>query len=264
MHINPGRHTGIPEFERASWEAKGNEEMARYYEDRIVMLKDAARLAKETGLSEARVEESLMAQQKLSRETEDLRKQAAAVDEAKRKAPGLAQTQKELEIATLRSRGRNRQADKLQESLDMETDVVRFTEAGASPAMAREVYRLLFPFMQNPICQQRLASEDATTPTKKAGKIYAYRNYVFQNELIEGIHIIDNADPAQPLKGAIFNSGSTQLLFYACQRSGRTRFAGSERWRWIFQGRGDRGRGEAESDKRERDAGLRPRWFRET
>ena len=77
------------ERERASWEAKGNEEMARYYEDRIVMLKDAARLAKETGLSEARVEESLMAQQKLSRETEDLRKQAAAVDEAKRKAPGL-------------------------------------------------------------------------------------------------------------------------------------------------------------------------------
>ena len=79
------------------------------------------------------------------------------------------------------------------------------------------------PVYAKPDMPTTLASEDATTPTKKAGKIYAYRNYVFQNELNEGIHIIDNADPAQPLKVAIFNSGSTQLLLYACQRSGRTR-----------------------------------------
>ncbi|MEP7257372.1 MAG: hypothetical protein ABI687_03270 [Flavitalea sp.] len=36
--------------------------------------------------------------------------------------------------------------------------------------------------------------------TKKAGKIYAYRNYIFQNELNEGIHIIDNSNPSQPHK----------------------------------------------------------------
>ncbi|MBC8033174.1 MAG: hypothetical protein H7Y03_03450 [Chitinophagaceae bacterium] len=36
--------------------------------------------------------------------------------------------------------------------------------------------------------------------TVKAGKIYAYGNYIFQNELNEGIHIIDNSNTAQPVK----------------------------------------------------------------
>jgi hypothetical protein len=35
--------------------------------------------------------------------------------------------------------------------------------------------------------------------TTKAGKIYAYGNYIFQNELYEGIHIIDRSQ-AQPKK----------------------------------------------------------------
>ena len=36
--------------------------------------------------------------------------------------------------------------------------------------------------------------------TVKAGKIYAYRNYLFQVEQNEGIHIIDNFDPKQAHK----------------------------------------------------------------
>ncbi len=43
----------------------------------------------------------------------------------------------------------------------------------------------------------------ATLPpqaTIKAGKIYAYGNYIFQNDLNTGIHIIDNAVPANPKK----------------------------------------------------------------
>lgn len=31
-------------------------------------------------------------------------------------------------------------------------------------------------------------------PTVEAGKIYAYGNYIFQNDLNTGIHIIDNKD----------------------------------------------------------------------
>ena len=43
----------------------------------------------------------------------------------------------------------------------------------------------------------------ATVPpqaTTKAGKIYAYGNYIFQNDLNTGIHIIDNAAPGNPKK----------------------------------------------------------------
>lgn len=36
--------------------------------------------------------------------------------------------------------------------------------------------------------------------TVKAGKIYAYGNYIFQNDINTGIHIIDNSTPSQPHK----------------------------------------------------------------
>jgi len=38
--------------------------------------------------------------------------------------------------------------------------------------------------------------------TTKAGKIYAYSNYIFQNDINKGIHIIDNSIPANPRKVA--------------------------------------------------------------
>jgi hypothetical protein len=42
-------------------------------------------------------------------------------------------------------------------------------------------------------------------PTEKAGKIYAYGNYIFQNDLNKGIHIIDNTDRLHPQKIAFLN-----------------------------------------------------------
>lgn len=35
-------------------------------------------------------------------------------------------------------------------------------------------------------------------PLRKPGKIYVYGNYLLVNELSEGIHVIDNSDPAAP------------------------------------------------------------------
>ena len=43
---------------------------------------------------------------------------------------------------------------------------------------------------------------EATRPVTNAGKIYVYGNYIFQNEINQGVHIIDNSDPAQPVKKA--------------------------------------------------------------
>jgi hypothetical protein len=37
-------------------------------------------------------------------------------------------------------------------------------------------------------------------PTENAGKIYAYRNYILQNEQYKGFHIIDNSNPGDPQK----------------------------------------------------------------
>ena len=45
-------------------------------------------------------------------------------------------------------------------------------------------------------------TKEAPQPTAKAGKIYAYGNYVFQNDQQKGIHIIDNAVPASAHKVA--------------------------------------------------------------
>lgn len=43
---------------------------------------------------------------------------------------------------------------------------------------------------------------EASRPVTNAGKIYVYGRYIFQNEQNEGIHIIDNSDPAHPEKKA--------------------------------------------------------------
>lgn len=41
-------------------------------------------------------------------------------------------------------------------------------------------------------------------PTEQPGKIYAYQNFIFQNDLYTGIHIIDNKDQ-NPVKIAFLN-----------------------------------------------------------
>lgn len=42
-------------------------------------------------------------------------------------------------------------------------------------------------------------------PTENAGKIYVYQHYILQNEQYKGIHIIDNANPAHPVKIAFLS-----------------------------------------------------------
>ena len=43
-------------------------------------------------------------------------------------------------------------------------------------------------------------SVEAMKPTLQAGKIYAWQNFIFQNDLFTGIHIIDNKDRNHPKK----------------------------------------------------------------
>jgi hypothetical protein len=48
-------------------------------------------------------------------------------------------------------------------------------------------------------------SVEPEKPTVMAGKIYAYQNYIFQNDLYSGIHIIDNSNRDNPVKVAFLN-----------------------------------------------------------
>ena len=57
------------------------------------------------------------------------------------------------------------------------------------------------PIYATPDQLKPVAIEDPR-PTEKAGKIYVYQQYILQNEQYEGIHIIDNSDPAEPVKKA--------------------------------------------------------------
>lgn len=41
---------------------------------------------------------------------------------------------------------------------------------------------------------------ESPKPTEKAGKIYAYNNYIFQNDVNKGIHVIDNSQAGNPNK----------------------------------------------------------------
>ena len=48
-------------------------------------------------------------------------------------------------------------------------------------------------------------SVEGARSTQKAGKIYAYNNYIFQNDVNKGVHIIDNSQPDNPQKVAFIN-----------------------------------------------------------
>ena len=53
---------------------------------------------------------------------------------------------------------------------------------------------------------------EVARPPDRLGRVYLYENYVFLNEKNEGIHIIDNTDPASPVNlGFIRIPGNTDL-----------------------------------------------------
>lgn len=55
------------------------------------------------------------------------------------------------------------------------------------------------PVYASPDAANAIATE-AARPTLKPGKIYAYGSYLFQVEQNEGIHVVNNSNPAQARK----------------------------------------------------------------
>ncbi len=52
----------------------------------------------------------------------------------------------------------------------------------------------------------------AARPPDRIGRVYLYEGYIFLNEVNEGIHVIDNADPTEPVNiGFIQIPGNTEI-----------------------------------------------------
>ena len=67
------------------------------------------------------------------------------------------------------------------------------------PAGSVEAY---VPIYAQAVVAEQIAVEQPRT-TIKAGKIYAFGSFIYQNEENKGIHIINNTDPSHPVKTAI-------------------------------------------------------------
>ena len=53
---------------------------------------------------------------------------------------------------------------------------------------------------------------EVARPPDRLGRVYLYQNYVFLNEVNEGIHVIDNSDPTTPVNlGFIRVPGNTEI-----------------------------------------------------
>src|SRR5689334_6662760 len=61
-----------------------------------------------------------------------------------------------------------------------------------------EVYVPIYAQLSGP----ETISLESPQPTVKAGKIYAYGSYIFQNDINSGVHIIDNSMHGNPKKVA--------------------------------------------------------------
>lgn len=120
---------------------KGNKSLKATFEDRLAVMERTADLAEKLGISEERAAEAILRQNKIIRETEELRKNTQTPEQK----ADMAATKERAAIAQLRSRGKNKEADKRQQALDMkdhEADLIRqgFTPEDAA-AMAKSGQR---------------------------------------------------------------------------------------------------------------------------
>ncbi len=59
---------------------------------------------------------------------------------------------------------------------------------------------------------KKLTVNNESRPVEKAGKIYVVGNYIFQNDIGKGIHVIDNTDPVHARRVAFWAlPGNTEL-----------------------------------------------------
>ena len=62
-----------------------------------------------------------------------------------------------------------------------------------------QTYRIATPLTPDLVAfKEEAVAVTEPVPIEQSGKIYAYKNYVFVNDLYRGFHILDNSDPSAP------------------------------------------------------------------
>ena len=71
----------------------------------------------------------------------------------------------------------------------------------AIPIDAFNEYKTWIPiFMKRADLEQSVKYEAGDRPLKNPGKIYCKDHYIYVNELYKGVHVINNSNPANPVK----------------------------------------------------------------
>ncbi|MGZ5287276.1 MAG: hypothetical protein ACXWB9_08840 [Flavisolibacter sp.] len=78
--------------------------------------------------------------------------------------------------------------------------ILVFSMAACEPVIIDQGSRMAYVPVYASAQDANAISVEPVKPTVKAGKIYAYNQYLFQVEQFEGIHIIDNSNPQQAHK----------------------------------------------------------------
>lgn len=87
--------------------------------------------------------------------------------------------------------------------------------------MATRQYKVYTPVYTNMEDHREAVEPEGPRTLRNTGALYVYQNYIFINERKEGIHIVDNSDPANPTPIAFlsipgnFNLGIRNNLLYA-------------------------------------------------
>lgn len=74
------------------------------------------------------------------------------------------------------------------------------------------------PVYMNPIDFRNAVAVEAPRDLKNPGKIYVKDDYLFVNEVAKGVHVFDNADPANPIALAFINAPGTYDLAVNCDK----------------------------------------------
>ncbi len=78
--------------------------------------------------------------------------------------------------------------------------ILVFSMAACEPVINEQGSTMAYVPIYATLQNASTISVEPVKPTVKAGKIYAYNQYLFQVEQFEGIHIIDNSNPQQAQK----------------------------------------------------------------
>src|SRR6187455_2311178 len=83
-------------------------------------------------------------------------------------------------------------------SIALASLILVFSFQGCLKDTCKSTYTIYSPIYKSLTDVRAGMKSEAPKPLQNTGKIYVFGNYIFLNEVNEGIHVIDNTNPAAP------------------------------------------------------------------